>query len=225
MVDLLQTKDSLVFSFNLTYVLMITTGTITLIEALRTKIPLVRHIFNLETVISIIAGYFYGKYVSKINESFECGKPINWGEIVRTRYLDWAITTPLMLLVFMNVLAHHQNHTPKFQVYVVIVLLNYFMLYTGYKGELLKDNNGYYVMSFMAFFLMFGIIYWLYVRPKYVRFNYVLFFVFFVIWSMYGVVYKMDIRTRNIVYNVLDLIAKSFVGIGLWVYFTHLFVI
>jgi len=225
MVDLLQIKDSLVFSFNLTYVLMITTGTITLIEALRTKIPLVRHIFNLETVISIIAGYFYGKYVSKINESFECGKPINWGEIVRTRYLDWAITTPLMLLVFMNVLAHHQNHTPKFQVYVVIVLLNYFMLYTGYKGELLKDNNGYYVMSFMAFFLMFGIIYWLYVRPKYVRFNYVLFFVFFVIWSMYGVVYKMDIRTRNIVYNVLDLIAKSFVGIGLWVYFTHLFVI
>ena len=225
MVDLLQTKDSLVFSFTLTYVLMITTGTITLIEALRTKIPLVRHIFNLETVISIIAGYFYGKFVSKINESFEGGKPINWEEIVRTRYLDWAITTPLMLLVFMNVLAHHQNHTPKFQVYLLVVLLNYFMLYTGYKGELLKDNNGYYVMSFMAFFLMFGIIYWLYVRPKYVRFNYVLFFVFFVIWSMYGVVYKMDIRTRNIVYNVLDLIAKSFVGIGLWVYFTHLFVI
>ena len=225
MVDLLQTKDSLVFSFTLTYVLMITTGTITLIEALRTKIPLVRHIFNLETVISIIAGYFYGKFVSKINESFENKKEIDWAEIVRTRYLDWAITTPLMLLVFMNVLAHHQNHTPKFQVYLLVVLLNYFMLYTGYKGELLKDNNGYYVMSFMAFFLMFGIIYWLYVRPKYVRFNYVLFFVFFVIWSMYGVVYKMDIRTRNIVYNVLDLIAKSFVGIGLWVYFTHLFVI
>jgi len=225
MVDLLRTKDSLVFSFTLTYILMITTGTITLIEALRTKIPLVRHIFNLETVISIIAGYFYGKFVSKLNESFKSGKPINWGEIVRTRYLDWAITTPLMLLVFVNLLAHHQNHTPKFQVYIVIILLNYFMLYTGYKGELLEDNNGYYVMSFMAFFLMFGIIYWLYVRPKYVRFNYILFFVYFVIWSMYGVVYKMDMRTRNIVYNVLDLIAKSFVGIGLWVYFTHLFVI
>ena len=42
-------KDKLIFSFTLTYILLITTGTITLIEALRTKIPLVRHIFNLET--------------------------------------------------------------------------------------------------------------------------------------------------------------------------------
>jgi len=40
-------KDKLIFTFNLTYILLITTGTITLIEALRTKIPFVRHIFNL----------------------------------------------------------------------------------------------------------------------------------------------------------------------------------
>ena len=55
MSDDLISKDRLIFSFTLTYILLLTTGTITLIEALRTKIPLVRHIFNLETVISVIA--------------------------------------------------------------------------------------------------------------------------------------------------------------------------
>lgn len=225
MVDALQTKDTLVFSFTLTYILMITTGTITLIEALRTKIPLVRHIFNLETVISIIAGYFYGKFVFKVNESFEKKQELDWGEIVRMRYLDWAITTPLMLMVLVNVLAHHEGKSPQFRVYIVIILLNYMMLYLGYKGELIKDNNIYYFFSFMAFFVMYFIIYYLYVRPRGVRFNCILFFIFFGIWSMYGIVYKMDLRTRNIVYNILDLMAKCFVGIGLWVYFTHLFVI
>jgi hypothetical protein len=61
MSDDLVSKDRLIFSFTLTYILLLTTGTVTLIEALRTKIPLVRHIFNLETVISIIAGYFLFK--------------------------------------------------------------------------------------------------------------------------------------------------------------------
>jgi hypothetical protein len=51
----LVSKNRVIFLFTLTYVLLITTGTVTLIEALRTKIPLVRHIFNLETVISVIA--------------------------------------------------------------------------------------------------------------------------------------------------------------------------
>ena len=225
MVDTIQTKDTLVFSFTLTYILMITTGTITLIEALRTNIPLVRHIFNLETVISIIAGYFYGQFVIKVNESFEKKKELDWGEIVRTRYLDWAITTPLMLMVLVNVLAHHEGKSPQFRVYMVIILLNYMMLYLGYKGELIKDNNIYYFFSFMAFFVMYLIIYYLYVRPKGVKFNCILFFIFFILWSMYGIVYKMNIRIRNIVYNVLDLMSKCFVGIGLWVYFTHLFVV
>ncbi len=64
--DTLIPKDTFTSSFTLTYILLITTGTITLIEALRAKDPLVRHIFNLETVISIIAGYFYSSFVDKI---------------------------------------------------------------------------------------------------------------------------------------------------------------
>jgi len=223
MSDDLVSKDRLIFSFTLTYVLLITTGTITLIEALRTKIPLVRHIFNLETVISIIAGYFYSKFIDRIKESFSEGKPIDWQEIIKTRYLDWAITTPLMLMVLINVIAHHNRKSPSIRVYFLIILLNYIMLYLGYLGEFTKQNILYYIGSFLAFFIMFGIIFFLYVKPKYNTFNYALFFFFFVVWSLYGIVYKMDLKTKNITYNYLDLVSKCFVGIGLWVYFTNIF--
>ncbi len=197
--------------------------TVTLIEALRTKIPLVRHIFNLETVISIIAGYFYSKFIDRIKESFAEGKSIDWQEIIKTRYLDWAITTPLMLMVLINVIAHHNRRSPSIRVYFVIILLNYTMLYLGYRGEFIKQNILYYIGSFLAFFVMFGLIFLLYVKPKYNFFNYALFFFFLIVWSLYGIVYKMDIKTKNITYNYLDLVSKCFVGIGLWVYFTNIF--
>ena len=223
MSDDLVSKDRLIFSFTLTYILLLTTGTITLIEALRTKIPLVRHIFNLETVISIIAGYFYSKFIDRIKESFSEGKPIDWQEIIKTRYLDWAITTPLMLMVLINVIAHHNKRSPSIRVYFLIILLNYTMLYLGYRGEFIKQNILYYIGSFLAFFIMFGLIFFLYVKPKYNTFNYALFFFFFIVWSLYGIVYKMDLKTKNITYNYLDLVSKCFVGIGLWVYFTNIF--
>jgi len=216
-------KDKLIFSFTLTYILLITTGTITLIEALRTNIPLVRHIFNLETVISIIAGYFYGKFISKINESYLNNKPVDFEEIVRTRYLDWAITTPIMLMVLIVVTSHHSGVSPKIRNYLVIIGLNYLMLYLGYRGEYMKDNTMYFIISFGAFFVMYGLIYYWFIKPKYSLFNYSLFGFYLIVWSLYGVTYKFDVRTKNIVFNVLDLVSKCFVGIGLWLYFTKMF--
>jgi len=223
MVEDILTKDKLIFSFTLTYILLITTGTITFIEAMRTKVPLIRHIFNLETAISIIAGYFYGKFVQNIKESYENKQEIDWQDIVKTRYLDWAITTPLMLMVLINVIVHHNNQSPSIQVYLVILVLNYVMLYMGYIGESKKNNNLEFIIGSAAFLAVYGIIYFLYVRPKYNLFNYFLFFFFFIVWSFYGLVYRLDVKTKNIAYNVLDLVSKCFVGIGLWVYFSKMF--
>jgi hypothetical protein len=61
-------------SFYMTYVFLLTTGVITFIEALRTPIPMVRHILNLETCISIVACYFYGLFISTVNKSEEAEK-------------------------------------------------------------------------------------------------------------------------------------------------------
>ena len=61
-------------------------------------------------------------------------------------------------------------------------------------------------------------------RASYANFfNYALFFFFLIVWSLYGIVYKMDLKTKNITYNYLDLVSKCFVGIGLWLYFTNMF--
>ena len=67
-----------VFSFYLTYVLLLTTATITFIEAMRTKNATVQHIMNLETCISIIASYFYSVFNDKINHWHKKHQSINW---------------------------------------------------------------------------------------------------------------------------------------------------
>jgi len=220
--DTLIPKDTLALSFTLTYILLITTGTITLIEALRAKNPLVRHIFNLETVISVIAGYFYSTFVEKINKTSI--DKIDWTIFTKTRYIDWAITTPIMLVVLMIALGQHINMKPSLLTYGIVLLLNYIMLYCGYAGEngIISRTTGLYT-GFVAFFIMFYIIFHQLVQPNYVLFNVVLFTFFFIVWSMYGIVYKLDNRRKNIALNVLDLISKCFVGIGLWVYFTGIF--
>jgi hypothetical protein len=55
----LKINDIVPFSFMVVYSILMTTATITLIEALRTKDPEIRHVMNLETCISIVAGYYY----------------------------------------------------------------------------------------------------------------------------------------------------------------------
>jgi len=80
-------SDLIEYSFYLTYAFLMTTGTITFIEALRTKNESVRHILNLETCISVVAAFFYSNFIGKLEH-------INYEEINLNRYVDWAITTP-----------------------------------------------------------------------------------------------------------------------------------
>jgi len=214
-------SDALKFSFTITYILLITTGTITIIEALRNKDPLVRHVLNLETAVSIIAGYFYSNFVSKVSsKEYE----INWKDIMTTRYTDWFITTPIMLLALILALTQKLGTKPDFSVYVAVFVLNFLMLMLGYMGETgrISRNLGLYG-GFLPFLVMYGIIFFQFVYGKGSVFNYVLFGLNFVIWSMYGVIYNMEDKKKNIIYNGLDLTAKCFIGVGLWVYFTGIF--
>jgi len=210
-------------SFTITYILLLTTATITFIEAMRTKSPVVRHVLNLETCISIVAGYFYSVFTSKIDTYEKTNSPINYREIVETRYIDWSITTPLMLLALCVVLSSEINLTVHLPILLFVILLNYAMLYAGYLGETQTlDRTTANIAGFIPFFAMFGLIYWKYVMPKYNLANRTLFYLYFVIWSLYGIVYLFDEETKNIVMNILDLFAKCLVGLGLWVYYVHI---
>ena len=62
-------KDKLVkYTFYLTYAFLLTTGTITFIESMRTNIPKVRHILNLETCISVVAAFFYSQFMKRLEQ-------------------------------------------------------------------------------------------------------------------------------------------------------------
>jgi bacteriorhodopsin len=210
------------YSFVITYILLLTTGTITFIEAMRTKIPSARHILNLETAISVIAGYFYSVFAAQIEKYKEESTEIDWADITKTRYIDWSITTPLMLLTLCMFLGNNINVPVRLPVIASVAGLNYLMLYCGYLGEIgIWTRVTALLTGFVAFFAIAAIIFMVFIKPKYVKANYVLSGVYLFIWSMYGVVYMVDEQFKNISMNILDLIAKCFVGLGLWAYFTR----
>lgn len=208
-------------SFVITYILLLTTATITFIEAIRTQVPYVRHILNLETTITIIAGYFYGIFIVQIDKASEDGKEFDWSEITKTRYIDWSITTPLMLLALCLVLSNEIKTVITLPAILIIIALNYTMLYLGYLGETGVMQRFYSdVFGFGVFFTMFYLIYSWYVAPKFNKSGFALFCVYLIIWSLYGVVYLFDEIWKNTITNILDLTAKCLVGLGLWVYYT-----
>lgn len=216
---------NLELSFNITYIVLLTTGTVCFIEAIRADNHTVRHILNLETCISIVAAYFYSIFVSKIKLFEEKKIPIDWASLTELRYLDWAITTPLMILVLCATLGHNIKVGVHLAVIGLLIVLNYAMLGLGYMGEVNKiDKNTAFYSSFISFFAMFYLIYHYYIRPKFNFPNYVLYFTYLIVWTMYGVVYLLDYETKNIALNALDLISKGIVGLGIWAYFTRIIV-
>ena len=214
--------DMVKMTFYITYVLLLTTGTITLIEALSTTNHVVRHVMNLETCISIIAGYFYSQFVSKVTTA---NGILDYKDISETRYNDWFITTPLMILVIMLSLSYNNNQKVHLPVYALAAALNFAMLYSGYIGEkgTISKSTGC-IVGFLFFIGLFALIYFNFVKGSKSSFNYVLFGIYLAIWSIYGVAYMLDEETKNIIYNILDVTAKCGVGIGLWAYFTKIIV-
>ena len=241
-------KTSLVLSsFYITYTFLLTTSAITFIEALRNPIPQIRHIMNLETCISIIASYFYSLFIAEINKSEENDSKENDSKkndskendsikndnidstdnlplekINNMRYSDWVITTPFMLLVLSMVLGYENKISVRFKPFLVVVFFNFLMLGFGYSGEIgLLNRNLANFIGFIFFFLTFGTLWKLFMTCAKVTFqSKLIFWLYIGLWSLYGVFYQLNETYKMIGYNILDLVAKAFVGIFFWLYLT-----
>ena len=201
-------------TFYITYVLLMTTTTSTLIEALRTKDIKVRHMLNLETCISIVALFFYGQFITKVT-----APTIDYKSMTTTRYTDWLITTNLMLLVLALFASFHSGRGVSAVLYLAMVTLNLVMLGAGYLGETGRMERS---TAMITGFLAFGALFWfawfyLFRGMKSVAAQ-ALFWFYVVVWALYGIVYSWDEVSKNVSYNVLDLISKVLVGLGIWVY-------
>ena len=209
-------------SFYMTYVLLLTTGTVCFIEAVRTKDIKIRNILNLEVCISVIAAYFYSIFVEKTKNNL-----VNYREINMTRYTDWSITTPIMLLVLVLALVYNTKENVKVSSYFIILVLNFLMLYFGYAGEVNKISKMKgLVYGFIAFFVLFGYIYLQFMHGRANFDNTLIYVAFLVFWSCYGLLYMLPDKyeeEKNVGYNILDVLSKCFVGIFFWAYFTGVF--
>ena len=226
----MQTNHPLVYaSYFITCSFLVTTGTITFIEALRTPIVAMRHILNLETCISIVAAYFYGKFITLIDNEKNKKEEEIQKEITQNRYVDWMITTPIMLLVLILAFQYNSGKSGvKFLEYLLILALNYGMLMFGYLGEI--GNISRFIGNFVGFIffgLMYAFIYWKYLLKTTGgnnKTNKALFLAYFVLWAFYGIFYQLEDSNKNIGYNILDLLSKCFVGIYFWSVSSKIFV-
>ena len=197
-------------TFMVSYLVLFGYTVITLIEALRTTDTNVRHIMNIETAVSLVAGLVYGMFIERVKQP-----TFDLKEIMPLRYLDWSITTPLLLLA---VVLFYNKHSPvSYKVFGGIVGLNWAMLYAGYLGETGATSRFTGLWLGFAFFAaLLALLYTVIPKGSPIA----VFAVFAVIWSMYGVAYMFeDEETKNITYNVLDVIAKALFGVVLWMYF------
>ena len=140
--DINQTDNAVKVSFYITYSFLLTTATITFIEAMRNKDAKIRHILNLETCISVVAAFFYTQFINKIKNTNEQNRELNYKQINFTRYTDWMITTPIMLLVLCLVFAYNSNTQLTAVMFLIILVLNIFWGYNQ-KWNIQRRQTGF----------------------------------------------------------------------------------
>ncbi len=176
-----------------------------------------KYILTIETAVNIIASFAYSYLLILI-------KNPNFTNITIFRYLDWFITTPLLLISFILYLQYlktqkdEKNNTSTIEIdyykLFIIIILNISMLIFGFLGETGKINHTIgCLLGFIPFIAMFYLI-WKWYGDFNSNKN--IFTIFVIIWSLYGVVYFLPNIPKNISYNMLDIIAKVGFGVLIW---------
>ena len=202
-------------SFQFTYYALLFGMCITLIGILVTRVKKVRQIMVLEFLVLSTAFYFYRYLVEYSKE-----EKIDWTILTRTRYEDWSCSTPIMLMTLCYVLSKSTGINVSYMFLTGLWLADTAMLYAGYLGEIgVIERWIACLIGFVFFFLIFFYIYKTFLRPRYVLSNYVIYSFYFIVWALYGVVYFLDHMEKNVILNLLDVIAKPFVSILLFVFY------
>ena len=177
---------------------------------------ILKDLLRVELFVQAIEFLFYVwliYYFSKVSQN-----------ITPFRYLDWSITTPLMLITLAAFLKHDGTRQIRLGDFlkehrdsvVLIVLLNAAMLAFGFIGEL-----GYMsaytstALGFIPFALNFKYIQETFLPTSEDRFKNAVFYWFVFFWSLYGVFALTNYTLKNTGYNILDIFAKNFFGVFL----------
>lgn len=213
-------------STNVNIIIQVLTGLVG-ISGLVTNIPekhkILQSILSIEMIVQSIELIFY-IFVLKSMTSEGLSK------MAQTRYFDWFISTPLMLLsiiMFFKYEEHlEKNVEQKLDFWdflitnrdniIIIFICNSLMLLFGYLGETGEIDMD---ISLIIGFLFFGItFYYIYVNYAEKSKNApALFYYILSIWGSYGIAaLSSSDEIKNNAYNILDLFAKNFFGLYLY---------
>jgi bacteriorhodopsin len=97
-----------------------------------------------------------------------------------------------------------------------IIILNMSMMLFGLAGELNYINyNTSIMIGFIPFVCYFKLIYDKYLSNNTDKDKLKLYFFFFILWTLYGVVAFLPYEQKNIAYNIIDLFSKNLFSVFL----------
>jgi len=179
-----------------------------------------KEILLLEGVVQIIESCFYIWVIFAIH---------NLKSVTPRRYIDWVFSTPIMLtstIVFMKYQELKDKNLDtifkmidflkdnKSNIFKIFIY-NGLMLLCGFLGEVgIIDKRIGITLGFIFFYLSFDLIYKEYAKKSILGKK--LFTFLLVVWGLYGVAAMTDIKTKNISYNILDIISKNFYGLFIY---------
>ena len=214
-------KDTLHLSFFVQIITLIIGLLIVFLTNITPSNLLIREALILENLVQIIEGSFYIWFI------YFYTKNVDKEDIARYRYYDWFFSTPIMIIS--TVAYFHYNNTRlsgisasslysffKTDIKKISELLfyNFNMLFLGYLQELkLISLAKSTVVGFFFFGLLFLKMFVYYVKNN--STNYLIFYLMFIIWALYGIAALYKNKIKNASYNILDVFSKNFFGLFL----------
>lgn len=216
----MNSKDLLLLTVKISLLVQLITGFVSaqgIFVKLDNRDHILHDILSIETFVQLIEGIFYIYIAYAL-------KNIKEENITSRRYFDWVITTPVMLLSTIMFMEYESSkkldetittkkvlNDNKKQL-IKIGLYNFGMLAFGYLGEIniipkqiaIPIGFGFFGLSFYEIWDKFA-----YKTDTTKNLYYFLIGV----WSLYGVAAMLPVIPKNIMYNILDIIAKNFYGL------------
>lgn len=175
---------------------------------------LLTSILKWETVVQFIELVFY----LLMTQSY------NLATLAATRYYDWVLTTPVMLVTVAAYFKYEEEQKQKDKStqtlsqfindnkgpLIRLVIYNFLMLIAGYLGE--RGMMNLALSNAIGFGFFFATFYEL---KKFSTTNYTntFFYIMSFIWGLYGVAAMLPIMDKNVTFNILDLISKNIFGL------------
>jgi bacteriorhodopsin len=178
-----------------------------------------RTILAIESLICIVAGIVYYLIINIYRKTSNMTLA-DWDKITTLRYIDWSITTPLLLTSFSLFLASGEKVKNLGNFIVSVVFFDLIMILAGFLGAKNVINDVLaQIIGFGAYFMIFFLMYNKFFREVTlsvnILFKQVFFYMMIFLWFIYGVIYNFSIVNRNIITNVLDGLAKGLFGLTL----------